>query len=785
MKPIAIVIPWFGKDLKGGAEQLTFQFATRLANRGHAVEILTTCCRSFQDDWSTNHYRPGIRSEGGLRVRRFRVDRRDRARFDQANTVLLSLASHQLKPGFSPVGAEITAAFCDENVHSSALLAHLKHRQQDYHAFLFIPYLYGPILKGLPLVADRAFLQPCLHDEVYAYLPAIAELFHQARGVLFNSEGEFHLAQQLYGPGLLPKGVLVGGGVEVTPEQKQTIPRIKDFHLEQQPFALYMGRRDPTKNVDMMVEAYRRFRQNHPESHLQLVLVGPGNQSYTDVAAGIIDLGLVSEAEKATLLAHCLALFQPSRNESLSRVMMEAWFYRRPVAVHRDCLATAIAVETAGGGWLADSTEEWADLFARVDQLDESHLSEYGDRGYAYAQEHGSWERVIDRYEAILELKTPPTPRPLTMSPRRLGEIHQILPTFGYGDAISNHTLYIRNYLRQQGYRSDIYTVRVHDWVAQEAKILGNQSLNSQAGLIYHHSIGSEVTPHVLNHQGPRCLIYHNITPAVFFQPYRPDLAKILHQGRLELGDLAPHFTLSVGDSAYNALELAEVGFLNPGVLPIAVFPQKWDRLPDPTLMAQLQDGKTNLLFVGRIAPNKRQEHLVEAFAHYLTFDSQARLILAGYGDPGDPYYQHVCQTIQRFNLNDSVQILGHISDAQLLALYRTAHLYWSMSEHEGFCVPLIEAMWFDIPVLAYKSSAVPETLADAGILFTDKTDWAAIAALAKLLVHDPGLQAKVLKAQRRRREAFTSAAVDACLAPLVAQMEAMHGKGARLPNTK
>jgi len=194
----------------------------------------------------------------------------------------------------------------------------------------------------------------------------------------------------------------------------------------------------------------------------------------------------------------------------------------------------------------------------------------------------------------------------------------------------------------------------------------------------------------------------------------------------------------------------------------------------DASLMQQLQDGKTNLLFVGRVAPNKCQEHLLEAFAYYLTMDREARLILVGWGDISDPYYRHIVNRIQQLNLKNYVLISGQVNDAQLLAFYRTAHLFWSMSEHEGFGVPFVEAMWFDVPVLAYKSSAVPETLGEAGLMFTRKDDLIQVAALAKILVKDNLLRSKVINMQRKRRNHFRTAANE-CLSSLISKLEEEH----------
>ncbi|NJL36491.1 MAG: glycosyltransferase [Leptolyngbyaceae cyanobacterium RM2_2_4] len=772
MKPLGIVTPWFGKDLKGGAEQQAWQVATRLAAQGHAVEVLTTCCRSFLDDWTSNYYRPGVKQEQGIKVRRFRVDRRNEAAFARVNSLMLNLPSSTLKPQVNPVSPEDSLIFASENINSNKLLSFLKRNKDQYHAFLFLPYLYGPILNGLPIVADRAFLQPCLHDEVYAYLPEVANTFYLACGLLFISEGEAQLATRLYGPGIISKSSVAGAGIEAGSSFDENLISVGSFGVKQQRFVLCLGRRDSGKNTDLLVKAFAHSKQRNPNSNLRLVLAGPGNQSYSGLAPDLIDLGLVEEREKESLLANCLALFQPSQNESYSRVIMEAWFYKRPVAAHRNCLATAIAVEKAQGGWLAETELEWSELFDKIDQIGDEHLAKYGIKGQAYAEENAAWNKIIQRYEVALNLTKKAVGSPFQSHSRKLREIHQLLPNLAYGDAISNHAIEIRNYLRQCGYRSEIFVRYIDQRVAHEATLFSPQKLDHQAGLIYHHSIGSELTKYAIAHSGSKCLVYHNITPAEFFLPYRPDIAKLLEDGRAELKQLAQHFPISVGDSTFNVEELLEVGFTESEVLPIIVNPKKWDAAADASLMRQLQDGKTNLLFVGRIAPNKRQNDLIEAFAHYLTFDHEARLILLGGYGLTDPYYFHLLNLIDKLNLANYVLLPGLVTEPQLLAYYRTAHLFWSMSDHEGFCVPLVESMWFDIPILAYKSSAVPETLGSAGLIFTTKSDLVQVAALAKLVVKDKELKSEIITAQRQRRNDFLTELGHSKLDNLISKME-------------
>ncbi len=777
MKPVAIVIPWFGVTLKGGAEQIAWQIAVRLAGRGHPIEVLTTCCRAFTEDWSTNHLSAGIVHEQGVEIRRFPVNSRNRNAFDQVNGRMLNLGPHKLKPGVNPVSLNDSTVFVKENINSSALLSYLKNHRKDYHAFIFIPYLYGPTINGLPLVSEHAFLLPCLHDEIYAYLPEIEYVFHKAKGLLLNSEGEVRLAAKLYGPGVIQKSIVMGAGVEVCPDPRNGSQKFGPLELDHTRFVLCLGRRDPTKNTDLLVRSYGCFKNKYPGSSLQLVLAGPGNTPFGGLVDGVIDLGLVEEGEKDTLLSHCLALFHPSRNESYSRVIMEAWLHGKPVGAHRECLATATAVEFSRGGWLAGTENEWADLFSSIAEMEEKKLAEYGENGRDFARENAVWDKVIDRYEKLLGLRRNAS-RNKNKGGRKLDEIHQLLPDLTYGDAISSHAIAMKDYLRTLGYESDIFIVRCSDkHVAREAKVFAPDSISRKAGLLYHHSIGSELTPYAIEHPGPKCLIYHNITPAEFFRPYRPDFAELLEEGRSDLKKLFHHFALSVGDSPFNVSELQACGFDDPMVLPIAVDPCKWNQSPDSKLMGWLQDGKANLLFVGRIAPNKCQHHLVEAFFHYLTMDPQARLLVVGEIARGDPYYAHVANTIEKYGLTQHVVLTGQVKDSELQAYYRTAHLFWSMSEHEGFCIPLIEAMWFDVPILAYKSSAVPETLGEGGILFTSKEDLVSVAALAKLLVRDDDLRTKALRAERRRRTAFLPECIWPRLDELIARMEGQLGR--------
>ena len=748
---LAIVIPWFGRELKGGAEQHVWQIATRLAQRGHDLEVMTTCCRSHQDDWSTNHLPPGVTEEReGFTVRRFEVDPRDRTAFDRVCANLLTISAGTLRPGVSPINPSDAEIFANELIRSQSLLDYLNAKREAYDWFILLPYLYGPILHAVSILKGRAALLPCLHNEAYAYLPQVAQAFYGASNLLFNTEGEQELALRLFGPGIWTKSHVVGAGVEI---DGQLRPEANDSPTATKPngrFVLYLGRKDAGKNVPLLVRAFERFRRVRPNSDLRLALAGHGSIGINGCDS-ITDLGLVSESEKAKLLQDCVAVVQPSANESFSRVMMEAWHYGRPVAAQTSCLATATAVERSGGGWLAETEDDWAELFTIMHRTSAEGLVELGRKGQRYAREIASWDKVMGRYEQAL---TPTTMLPATSWSVTTTKqaIHQVLPNLDYGDAISNQALFIRNTLRAEGYSSNIYVRYIDPRVAHECIVFTPEEIGDSCGIIYHHSIGTELTPHVIAHRGPKFLIYHNITPAEFFEPYSPDFARILHAGRADLHNLTRHFPKSASDSEFNAAELRACGFSEPMVLPIAIDPAKWNVPPDAGLMEQLRDGRTNILFVGRIAPNKKQDDLIHAFQRFLVADPSARLILVGPAEQGDPYAAHLRGIIESKGLGESVIMPGSVHDSQLAAYYQTAHLFWSMSEHEGFCVPLVEAMWFDIPIVAYRSTAVPETLGEAGLMFTCKSDLDQLAALSWLTIVDGDLRRKLIQAQRRRR---------------------------------
>jgi glycosyltransferase involved in cell wall biosynthesis len=266
-------------------------------------------------------------------------------------------------------------------------------------------------------------------------------------------------------------------------------------------------------------------------------------------------------------------------------------------------------------------------------------------------------------------------------------------------------------------------------------------------------------------------LQYHNITPAAFFAPYDAGLFRLAALGRQELRSLVGRVDLALGDSEFNREELEHLGFAPTGVMPIAVDTERITSAPRrPALDKILGDGLINILFVGRIVPNKRIEdhiRLAELYKRYV--DNYYRFIFVGRYDGLPRYYAQVRALISEFRmLPDRFWFTGPVPDEDLATFYRWADVYVSLSEHEGFCVPLIEAMAADVPVLAYAAGAVPETLGGAGMLFEPK-DLELAAEMLGMLVYDRPVRDRVLEGQRRRLADFAPVRIEQRLAQIVA----------------
>ncbi|HET9058761.1 MAG TPA: glycosyltransferase [Acidimicrobiales bacterium] len=331
--------------------------------------------------------------------------------------------------------------------------------------------------------------------------------------------------------------------------------------------------------------------------------------------------------------------------------------------------------------------------------------------------------------------------------------VDQYLPGFAPHDAIGNHTLTARRILRDAGYESDIWAEHILSPLETEARHYTQDAPGGDRVLLFHTSTSSAMSQWIKDRavRGERVITdYHNITPGRYFLRWEPHIADAMEDARTELAMLAPFAQFSMADSAYNEAELRELGYVNTMVCNLLVDLEEYHRVPDKALLDRLPRRGMRWLFVGRVAPNKCQHDVVGAFAVYRRlYDPYARLTLVG-GATSPRYRLAIERLAGELELGDSLEMVGSVSDAELLAYWAAADVFVCMSEHEGFCVPVLEAMELGVPVVAYNSTAVPETLAGAGVLVDDKDPLTVANA-----VHDMDREA-LSAAGRKRAEHFS-----------------------------
>jgi glycosyltransferase involved in cell wall biosynthesis len=349
--------------------------------------------------------------------------------------------------------------------------------------------------------------------------------------------------------------------------------------------------------------------------------------------------------------------------------------------------------------------------------------------------------------------------------------VNQWVPAAHRGDAIGDSARRVRDILRSAGHAADVFALTVDDDLRGDVRSFPDPEARRGDVTIFHFAVPSPMTEAFASLDGGRVLQYHNITPAAFFAPYDAGLFRLAALGRRELRSLAGRVDLALGDSEFNRRELEELGFAPTGVMPIAVDTERITGAPRrPALEKILGDGLINILFVGRIVPNKRIEdhiRLAEMYKRYV--DSYYRFIFVGRYDALPRYYAQVRALLSEFQmLPDRFWFTGPVPDADLAAFYRCADAYVSLSEHEGFCVPLLEAMAADVPVLAYAAGAVPETLGGAGVLFAPK-DLEFAAEMLGTLVYDRAVRNSIVEGQRRRLADFAPARIEHRLMEVIA----------------
>ena len=350
--------------------------------------------------------------------------------------------------------------------------------------------------------------------------------------------------------------------------------------------------------------------------------------------------------------------------------------------------------------------------------------------------------------------------------------IHQVLATLGYGDAIGHEVLGIQRVLRRAGYDSEIFVQTADhrlEELTQDYRDLPEASHPDNI-LIHHFSIGSRASRVAYALPDRMALVYHNITPPQYFVDVHKMLVKLCYLGRRELGFYKDRCDLALGDSEYNRQELEAIGFPVTGVLPVVPDFAHLGRPANYMQARQYDDGWVNILFVGRIIPNKKIEDVIRFFHAYKQwFNPRSRLLLVGSHGGFEKYLSMVHQFIADIGATD-VHFLGHVADEELTAYYELADVFLCASEHEGFCVPLVESFHMGVPVVAYAATAVPATMDGAGVLYTNK-DPMHVAALVDAVVSDRGLQDRIVDGQYAALDRLASKDFGGTLLRFVDQM--------------
>lgn len=340
----------------------------------------------------------------------------------------------------------------------------------------------------------------------------------------------------------------------------------------------------------------------------------------------------------------------------------------------------------------------------------------------------------------------------------------QMVTTVAYGDAVGNDVIALDRVLRKSGYKTGIYAENADDRLPRGLvkNVQRMPRLSQKDVLIYHLAIGTELNFRLPHYGGRKIIIYHNITPHDYFRPYSISSSEACRKGEEALRYLSDKADYCLADSEYNKADMRKAGYQCAiDVLPILIHFEDYRKKPDEIVLKKyLNNGYTNILFVGRIAPNKKQEDVIRAFYMYQKYyNPQSRLFLVGSFHGMEKYYNKLTRYARELGA-ENVIFPGHIKFDEILAYYHIADVFLCMSAHEGFCVPLVEAMYFNVPIIAYNSSAIGDTLGDSGILLDEKNPLETAGLIHYLLTH-PQLKEKVLEEQHSRLREFDNDKVE------------------------
>jgi glycosyltransferase involved in cell wall biosynthesis len=384
---VAFVPPRFGSKVVGGSETVTREIATGLAARGWDVEVLTT--RVVDHYTWANDLPEGVSTEDGVTVRRFSTVHQVSRCGRRAQLLIQDGTMPPLDDQWTWVSWRFRVP---------DLFHHLLRHGDAYDALVFSPYLFWTTTACMSTVASRAVVMPCLHDESYARLEVVRPVLADPASVWFLSEPEHDLAHRL-GP-VAGHHTVTGAGVDVPSGYDPGGFRAR--HGLERPFVLYAGRREKDKGWDWLVETFAEAVRRGGLDDVDLVTIGVGEvRPAANLAGRVVDLGFLPDSERNDAFAAALAYLQPSRMESFSRTVMEAWLAGTPVLAIDGSEVVAWHCERSGGGAIfANGSQLHDHLLGLANRPDDA--AGMAARGRQYVLDNYAWPVVLDRMEADL-----------------------------------------------------------------------------------------------------------------------------------------------------------------------------------------------------------------------------------------------------------------------------------------------------------------------------------------------------------------------------------------------
>jgi glycosyltransferase involved in cell wall biosynthesis len=335
--------------------------------------------------------------------------------------------------------------------------------------------------------------------------------------------------------------------------------------------------------------------------------------------------------------------------------------------------------------------------------------------------------------------------------------IDQLVPAFHRGDAIGDTAFHMKEFFLSQKFQSEIYCLTRDRGLEQDSRLFSTfPEPGPSDAVILHFALASPLSQAFAELPCRKVILYHNLTPPEFFENFSPEMARISRLGQEDLLSLVPQVDLALADSEFNRQELVRIGFKKTEVFPLFVDFEKYKKPMSRFLYEFFRDDRVNILFVGRIVPNKKIDDLIRVVFYYKKYISPlVRLIVVGKTSSLPKYYESLVNLADEFYLKpEEICFTGHVPDEEMFSLYRAADVFLSLSEHEGFGLPFLESMVFGLPIIAYDCTAVPYTLDGSGVSIREKkVDY--VAELVAEVANNRGLKEEIIRGQRRRLEGF------------------------------